>query len=743
MKKIYSVMLLGALSYNSFGQISMNASGSHFQDFNTLPSSGSTTWNNNNTIANWYAQRTGTGTSIMATDGSANSGNLYSFGSTGSGERALGSLGSGNAAAGHFAYGVLLRNTSTQTITDIKVSYVGEQWRDASGVTNVVEFYYKTASGSISDLQPNNNSSWTAVPALDFANLKANNTSAALNGNLAANRDSIAAVGLTGLSLAPGQYIMLKWDDMDHSGSDHGMAIDNVTITWTVPAANPIGTAPFRSKTSGAYNAAATWQYLSVSNPATWSDATQKPGSGNVVTIQAAHTVAMTADESADTLKINGTLVAADHALTTVKPVILNGSVTSTNEYGISNVPGSTFGTAAVSLNTNSTIEYTSSNTQFITGVNYSNLVLSGGDKYLSSNTAVSGTLSLGSILYTGSTALLQLGNAATVTGGSASTYIDGPVAKSSNTTTSYTLPIGKNGIYRPVIITPNATAATTFTAEYFDAAYSNTMVSAPLYAVSATEYWDISRSGTSSADITLTWGSSSGIADLSEVRLAHFNSTANAWEMKGGFRTGTPAEGTVTAWGISEFSPFTIGSSSVSLPVQLTSFKGYVRQGSNVLDWTTAMEQQNRGFEVLHATDGQHFTPISFVASRAPMGNSNTPVAYQFVHADPGMAKHYYKLAQIDLDGSRKESEVVLINNASTVMGAVFPNPAAQDHVQLQLGADAEATIIVTDINGKEVIRRKAGSGVYQLDVSSLTAGNYLIRVASPNGYTVKFVKL
>lgn len=744
MKKIYSIFLLALASNSSFGQISITATGSNTQNFNTLLSAGSATWANNSTLANWYTQRSGTGTTIVANDGSANSGNLYSFGSNGSSDRALGSIGSGNAAAGNFAYGVLLRNNATQTITDIKVNYTGEQWRDATGADHTITFYYKTSSSSISNLEPNSNGSWTAVPALDFTSPVTNNSSTSLNGNAAANRVVIPATALTGLSLAPGQYIMLKWDDPDHSGSDHGLSIDDVTISWTVPAAtNPIGTAPFRSKASGDYNATATWQYLSVTTPPTWADATQKPGSGNVVTIQSAHTVSMTADESADTLKIDGVLIAADHILATSKPVILNGSVKSTNEYGLSGSSVSTFRTADVTLNNASTIEYNAAVTQFVSEMTYNNLVISGGEKQLPGNITVNGTLSLGSILHTAGTALLQLGNSAGITGGSSTAYIDGPVAKSSNTVSAFSLPVGKAGVYRPVSIKPVSTAATTYTAEYFNAGYGNTTVSGRLDAVSNSEYWDISRSGTADADITLTWGSSSNVTNPVDVRLAHFNSTTSAWEPLGESVTGTASDGTVTAFSVDGFSPFTIGSSSVPLPVQLTSFEGYAQQGSNVLNWSTAMEQNNRGFEVLHATDGKNFSKIGFVSSPATRGNSHAARTYQFIHSNPGAARHYYKLVQTDLDGSSKSSGIVLINNTATAHIAVYPNPSVQDNITICLDTDAPATIIVTDLSGKELIRRKADHRMYSLDVSMLTAGNYIIRIEAEVVHNVKFVKL
>lgn len=82
-------------------QVSLTTLGAPYtQTFDTLPASGSVTWTNNTTIAGWYHARTGTGTTIVANDGSSNAGNLYSYGTGTATDRALGSIGSSNTAIG-------------------------------------------------------------------------------------------------------------------------------------------------------------------------------------------------------------------------------------------------------------------------------------------------------------------------------------------------------------------------------------------------------------------------------------------------------------------------------------------------------------------------------------------------------------------------------------------------------------------------------------------------------------------
>ena len=224
-----------AAGFTATAQINMAATGNHTQNFNTLASTGTgITFTDNSTIPNWYSQRTGTGTTYNADAGAGNAGLLYSYGSAGNSERALGTIGSGNAAAGSFAHGVLLRNTSGNVITDIKIGYTLEQWRNSAAAAQAINVYYKISSSAITALTPNNLTGWTAIAGLTLNSPITGGSAGALDGNAVANKVSVANVSIPSLSLANNDYIMIKWEDPDHTGTDHGLAIDDVSIDWTV-----------------------------------------------------------------------------------------------------------------------------------------------------------------------------------------------------------------------------------------------------------------------------------------------------------------------------------------------------------------------------------------------------------------------------------------------------------------------------------------------------------------------------
>ena len=277
--KIKLLLFCLLLAVAGFAQpVNMAATGTYTQDFNSLTqNTTATTWTNPTTLGgvSWYAKRSGSASTIAANTGSNNAGGLYSFGTASNTDRALGSIGSNNAVAGDFAYGVILRNTSGNSITNFSVGYTGEQWRAENNGAQTITFWYKigVSVAAINDLQPNNNSTWTEVTALQFTSPINNGSAGNLNGNASANRTVIAPVTIPLLSIANNEFIMIKWDDPNHQpGSDHALGIDDVKVSWTTvptctgvtvtsvtPASGPAGTQVTINAASGLLGASATF----------------------------------------------------------------------------------------------------------------------------------------------------------------------------------------------------------------------------------------------------------------------------------------------------------------------------------------------------------------------------------------------------------------------------------------------------------------------------------------------------
>ncbi|MCG2614203.1 Ig-like domain-containing protein [Terrimonas sp. NA20] len=194
---------------------------SYSQDFNSLATTGTAiTWADNTTIPGWYASRVVYNTG----NGSSNAGALYSFGTTGSTDRAIGSIGSGST--GTVLYGARFVNNTGGAITSLKIAYKGEQWRNGGvAAVQTVNFAYQTGT-AISSLTEG---SWTGVTDLNFNSPVTGTTAAALDGNLPAN-SGVVIYTIHGLNIPAGNELFVRWEDIDHSGADHGLAVDSFSI---------------------------------------------------------------------------------------------------------------------------------------------------------------------------------------------------------------------------------------------------------------------------------------------------------------------------------------------------------------------------------------------------------------------------------------------------------------------------------------------------------------------------------
>lgn len=214
------------------------------QNFDTLAQTGTPAWTDDTTLAGWYAQFSATPanpTTYTAGTGSSNSGALYSFGIAGTNpvtDRALGAVSSGTPATIYFA--LKLTNNTGSSIGSLSISYNGEQWRDGGAPTPAAQttnFQYQVAgAGTITDANTPS-TGWTTFSSLSFTSPTFTNTGAgaALDGNAAANRTAKSATLTFGTPVAAGQEIWIRWEDINDSGNDHGLAVDDLIITAFAP----------------------------------------------------------------------------------------------------------------------------------------------------------------------------------------------------------------------------------------------------------------------------------------------------------------------------------------------------------------------------------------------------------------------------------------------------------------------------------------------------------------------------
>ena len=207
------------------------------QNFNTLATSGTTNaWADNSTLSGWYAQfgTTTNPTTYRADAGASNTGAIYSWGTGTSTERAFGSIGSAGTTDVYWA--VQLTNNTGSTITSLDVSYVGEQWRQGgctapcTPLAQTADFQYQVANAGVITDANAPTTGWVDHNPLDFTSPSpGTSTPAAIDGNAAANRTALSST-IT-VSVAPGQDIWLRWVDINHASNDHGLSIDDFSVT--------------------------------------------------------------------------------------------------------------------------------------------------------------------------------------------------------------------------------------------------------------------------------------------------------------------------------------------------------------------------------------------------------------------------------------------------------------------------------------------------------------------------------
>jgi hypothetical protein len=271
-----------------------------------------------------------------------------------------------------------------------------------------------------------------------------------------------------------------------------------------------------------------------------------------------------------------------------------------------SGINGNLTNSGGTALNIGANYEYNDAITQ-VTGAllpaTVNNLMInnSNGLTLLSSLT-VNGTLTLTSgNITTTITNLLTLGSLATVSGGSSLSFVDGPIAHTWTTATATkTYPLGKGATYRPLDIALTTPQSPVLRAEVFNANASGTSA---LNAISTVRYYQTSLvSGTAirGGTVKITYGADDGVSDFSQLVVA-ISSTVNGIYLSLGGAAGDATTITsATAYDPGSGSFLLMGSTAINgLPVELTSFIALARNGKVELNWNTATEVNNYGFEV------------------------------------------------------------------------------------------------------------------------------------------------
>ena len=171
-------------------------------------------------------------------------------------------------------------------------------------------------------------------------------------------------------------------------------------------------------------------------------------------------------------------------------------------------------------------------------------------------------------------------------------------------------------------------------------------------------------------------------------------------------------------------------------LPVELTSFTATTQNNNVILNWTTATEINNAGFEIQKILGNNVFVTIGYVPGH---GTTSESQDYKFTDANLASGSYTYRLKQIDYNGTFSYSSEVNVDVTAPVQFALaqnYPNPFnPSTKINFSLAVDSKVSLKIFNVLGQEIatiINSNLTAGSYQInfDALSLNSGVYMYRI-------------
>ena len=163
-------------------------------------------------------------------------------------------------------------------------------------------------------------------------------------------------------------------------------------------------------------------------------------------------------------------------------------------------------------------------------------------------------------------------------------------------------------------------------------------------------------------------------------------------------------------------------------LPVSLLNFDVYKINQQALLQWSTAQEQNNRGFEIQYSSNGVDFFAVGFVAGNGTVSQQSR---YQFIHTSPLKGKNFYRLKQVDLDNHFKLSAIRRLDFNIDAKPVAAPNPFTSEISLYNIDNNTSYRII----NPQGQIVMKGIVINNKINTNNLAAGVYMLELTGNNG--------
>jgi hypothetical protein len=322
-----------------------------------------------------------------------------------------------------------------------------------------------------------------------------------------------------------------------------------------------------------------------------------------------------------------------------------------------------------------------------------------------------------------------------TITGGSNSSYIltNGTgTLKRTVAASSINFPIG-NATYNPLVL------SNTGTSDIYSARVSNAVLA---QGDSGTEYtektvdrtWFIDEAvvGGSNVSATFQWNAGDELTNFTRTLCytGHFKS--GAWDVGAEGAASGSGPFTRQRTGITSFSPFAVASGG-ALPVVLSKFTATKRKNSVDLQWQTLSETNCDYFGIERSNNGNDYNELSQIRGAGTTISTND---YQYTDHAPAQGDNYYRLRQVDFDGSFSYSPIRVISMDKGKDINVIPTVAYADiRLDFSESLEADAQIDIIEVSTGRIVQTinlSAETSSQTISVADFAAGMYFVKMVN-----------
>ncbi|WP_200507439.1 T9SS type A sorting domain-containing protein [Adhaeribacter terrigena] len=329
----------------------------------------------------------------------------------------------------------------------------------------------------------------------------------------------------------------------------------------------------------------------------------------------------------------------------------------------------------------------------------------------------------------------------------SATSFVHGPLAYKVTAPKLLNFPIGKGANGRPIElnIQSQGTGENIYTAEQIEQAFvpNDTTMATGVKNISKIRYFNITKTGTArvTAKVQLTYATDDVVTDPAKLTIVKYSNGANPINLNA-IANPTANGGTIVSDTFSTFSDFMLGSLKRGvnpLPVELLSFTAKAKENATALTWETASEKNSSHFEIERSHDARNFETIG---TEKAIGNSQTLKRYAFTDQNPMSGVAYYRLKQVDLDGTIVYSKIEQVNRNTKALDIhLYPNPTA-GNLTISLPETGETEVKVMNVLGQVVgLKKIVNTKTVELDLTHLPAGTYQVMIVTDKTQFLKKV--